>query len=260
MTIRNLEFGRTAFDRGVGGVGALALFLAASLGQGAWAKPLSYRFDSGSNFLYRVVNTTEPPSQGTIQSTVDYAFTATCPEVAAHLAASISGTSNKFTVGNSTVSFDMDHQGTAQNLSSPQADHPVDGAFVKNAPGLFPPLPAGDVAVGHSWTVQAVQWAPKLDMPGSFTKIRTSTTYTYQGSETGTDGRVVEVLAFHTKEAPGESVKADVKGRYVLDLDLGRPVSTQASGNLKVKVAFLWVTVPTSFGMTEVVPGEAVLD
>ncbi len=237
--------------------GSLALVLSAALTQGAWAKPLGYRFDSGAGFVYRVTNTTEPPSQGTIQSTVDYAFTAACPEVAVRLSAAISGTSNKFTVGNSTVTFDMDDRGTASNLTSPQVDHPIDGAFVKNAPGLFPPLPAGDVAVGQSWTVQAVQWAPKLDMPGSFTKIRTSTTYTYKGSQTDAAGRTQEILDFHTVEAPGESVKADVKGRYLIDLDLGRPVSTQASGNLKVKVAFMWVTVPTRFSLTEVVPSEA---
>ena len=73
------------------------------------------------------------------------------------------------------------------------------------------------------------------------------------------DGRTLHQLDFHTVQAPGEKVRMDVNGTTLLDPELGRPVKTDASGHIKVKVYFVWVTVPTQYTLRELAD-EVMLD
>lgn len=234
---------------------ALAVAGLALLASAAPAAELAYSFPPGASFTYRVRNVSSPPTQSEIVSNADYAFVAegAGPYV---LTASITGSSSDFEMGNPVASFTLTGDGQASDLASDALADPVDGSFVRNAPGLFPPLPAGDVAVGQTWTAQAVLHAPEIDRTGSFTSLRTATTYTYAGDVTTDDGRLLRVVDFTTTEAPGARAKMEVTGRTWLDAELGRPIATEASGFVKVKVAFLWVKVPTTYSLREVAPAS----
>lgn len=238
-----------------------ALTLALVLAPALAAADLSYHFEDGETFVYDVHNVVDPPNQGAIVSDVQYTFQASGSGPYG-LTGAASGSATDYEIGDSTFEFSLTSDGTASGLSSPQLGHEIDGAFVKNAPGFFHSMP-GEVAPGQSFEIQALLYAPKLDLPGSFTQLRTIATYTYQGSETLEDGTQVEVLTFSIREAPGQRQKLSVTGKSLFDTARGRVVSMDASGHLKVKVAFFWVTVPTSYWLREeglAPPAPQVLD
>ena len=227
--------------------GLLALAFAAAVP----AAELGYHFQDGESWTYEVQNTASPPTQGDIVSNLVYEFHAASGGDPASLVAEISGSSTHFDIQGSTASFDLTSQGQASNLSSDMLDDPVDGAFVKNAPGFFFPMPSGDVQVGETWEALATFYFPPLDLPGSFTQLRTRTTYTYQGTEQTADGRTLHVLKISSVQAPGASQKVQLAGTAKLDAEAGRMVATSISGVVRVKVGFFWVKVPTSLSLVE---------
>ncbi len=237
---------------------ALLALAAACLVSPTPAVELAYAFPAGQPFAYRLKNIADPPQGGDVVTTLDYTFT---PQGQGpfHLDGTITGTSTHVTVGNSTLAFDLSPEGAASNLTSPQLEHPTDGAFVKNGPGLFPRLPGGNLSVGTRWTAQSALHVPKMDVPGSFTTLRTVTTYTYKGLVAREDEEAgqAHLIESTTTEAPGERAKLELSTRTLFDDCKGRPISSKATGKIKVKVSLIWITVPTSYEMTEIQPGTA---
>lgn len=232
----------------LGGMLALALVTALP------AAELGYHFQDGETWTYQVQNTASPPTQGDIVSNLVYQFHAASNGDPAALQAEITGTSTHFNIQGSQATFDLTAQGQASNLASDKLNDPVDGAFVKNAPGFFFPLPSGDVAVGESWQALQTFYFPPLDLPGSFTQLRTQTTFTYKGTEQAADGRTLHVLQMNSVQAPGAPQKVELAGTAKLDAAAGRMVSTSISGIVRVKVGFFWAKVPTSLSLVEAAP------
>lgn len=223
------------------------------------AADLKYHFSPGEAFTWKLDTVAKPPTGGDVVTTLSYAFKAQTAGDPANLSMDVSGSSNQVTVGNSTGSFDLGAYGEPSNLQSPQLNDPVNGAFVKNAPGLFIRLPSGGVQVGQSWTQQLVMYLPKTDMPGAFTSMRTVTTYVYKGTQTQANGKVLHLIESKTVEAANQPAKVALDTKTWFDAELGRIVKSDASGTLKVKAGFLWITVPTTYKMVEV-GGEEQVD
>jgi hypothetical protein len=214
------------------------------------ATEFSYHFEAGETWNYRVQNTVKIPTQGTVTSDVDYAFSAPQADPI-QLEVDISGTSNRYTIQGSHASLDLSSEGQASNLQSDMLNDPIDGGLVKNSPNFFFPLPAGNVSPGETWEVLATFHFPKLEIRGAFTSLRTVTTYTYQGSKELADGRTVEVLKLKSVQAPGVKQKVTFSGEALFDSQAGRMISVNISGIVKVKVGFIRVKVPVKLELTE---------
>lgn len=225
--------------------GVLALLLALPL----HAVELAYHFQEGASWTYQVQNKAKIPTQGEMISNLEYTFTA-ATAAPIHLEADITGSSNMFQIQGSHSSFDLTAEGLASGLTSDMLNDPVDGAFVKNGPNFFFPLP-GSVAVGETWQAQQTFHFPPLDLPGSFTELKTVTTFTYQGPESLPDGRQVQKIGMSSVHAPGSAQKVSFSGSALFDHEAGRMVKTSISGTVKVKAGFLWVSVPTTLSLVE---------
>ncbi len=233
---------------------SLPLTLAAFLVSSLTAVELSYQFQGGENFTYLIENEAKVPTQGTMVSKLQYSFLVAEANDPSSMEVSVSGESTAFEFGYSEASFDLGSNGQASNLDSDNLNHPVDGAFVKNAPGFFFPLPGGDIQVNDSWQARTVLYFPKMDVPGAFTQLKTNTTFQYAGTRQAADGRTLHVLKTKAVHVPGSKQKVSFTGEGLFDAEAGRLTAMTMAGVVKVKVGFISVKVPTSLTLVEAAP------
>lgn len=231
-------------------VQSILALLGLALPLGLSAATLEYRLSPGDSFRYVTRTVVNPPRYDPIVSrtVANLRVSGSGPYT---LSGTLSGSSNQFPVQNSRLSFDLTEGGQTSNLQSPNLNHPVDGALIKNTPGLFFPLPAGNFAPGQSFQGQTVVYLPQTDLPGSFPQLRTVTRMTMVGTKQDSQGNPYHEVSLTIKEAPGARQKADLRGVARFDPAKGRWTYTKVTGTLKVRVAFIWVSIPFEMELTE---------
>ncbi len=145
--------------------------------------------------------------------------------------------------GRSRASFSVSRKGRLSRLSSPQLDHPVRGACVRDLAFLFMTLPAGPVDPGSSWATLRTVYMPELDLPVTLPPIELAITCKLAAFE-GPPDRPVARIDLTAKPAPGMPEGGNVTGVYRLDVNRGRVLSGSLRGMVNVRILLMELEVP----------------